>query len=146
MSLPPESQMLLGSTLDPNDPLTSMLMAGSDNFAQPYFNSNFSLNTTNMLSKQGNFHPSYDGMSATLAPSALHMSPLSTNYSEPSSTLSESAPPLSYNFALDGNLGDYKGVGFMQSGSGAASGTATPGIDSTWDAFIDDNSWVDNAT
>ncbi|MCJ1399299.1 hypothetical protein MMC11_002501 [Xylographa trunciseda] len=146
MSLPPESQMLLGSTLDPNDPLTSMFMAGSENFAQPYFNNNFNLNATNVLSKQSNFHPSYDGMSATLAPSALHMSPLSATYNEPTSTSSESGPTSTYSFGLDGSLGDYKGVGFMQGGSGAASGTVTPGIDSSWDAFIDDNSWAENAT
>ncbi|MCJ1432613.1 hypothetical protein MMC27_001970 [Xylographa pallens] len=146
MSLPPESQMLLGSTLDPNDPLTTMFMAGSESFPQPYFNNNFNLNSTNVLSKQSNFHPSYDGMSATLAPSALHMSPLPTTYNEPASASSESAPTSAYSFCLDGNPGDYKGISFLQSGSGAASGTVTPGIDSNWDAFIDDNSWAENAT
>ncbi|MCJ1296132.1 hypothetical protein MMC34_007697 [Xylographa carneopallida] len=146
MSLPPESQMLLGSTLDPNDPLTTMFMAGSESFPQPYFNSTFNLNTTNVLSKQSNFHPSYDGMSATLAPSALHMSPLSTTYNEPAPASSESVSTAPYSFCLDGNPGDYKGLGFLQCGSGAASGTVTPGIDSNWDAFIDDNSWAENAT
>ncbi|MCJ1390886.1 hypothetical protein MMC18_003747 [Xylographa bjoerkii] len=146
MSLPPESQMLLGSTLDPNDPLTSMLMAGSENFAQPYFNNTFNLNSTNVLSKQSNFHPSYDGMSATLAPSALHMSPLPTTFNEPASASSEPTPTSAYNFGLDSNLGDYKGTGFLQCSSGAASGTVTPGVDSTWDAYIDDNLWAENAT
>ena len=146
MSLPPESQMLLGSTLDPNDPLTTMFMAGSESFRQPYFSNNFNLNSTNVLSKQSNFHPSYEGMSATLAPSALHMSPLPTTYNEPASASSESVPTSAYSFCLEGNPGDYKGIGFLQSGSGAASGTVTPGIDSSWDAFIDDNSWAENAT
>ncbi|MCJ1285728.1 hypothetical protein MMC26_005069 [Xylographa opegraphella] len=146
MSLPPESQMLLGSTLDPNDPLTTMFMAGSESFPQPYFNNNFNLNSTNVLSKQSNFHPSYDGMSATLAPSALHMSPLPTTFNEPASAASESASTSAYGFCLDGNPGEYKGIGFLQCGSGGASGTVTPGIDSNWDAFIDDNSWAENAT
>jgi len=69
-SLPAESQQLLGSALDPNDPLTSMFMAGSENYAQPFYNP-----VAPSLLKPRNFHPSYDGMSATLAPSALDMTP-----------------------------------------------------------------------
>jgi hypothetical protein len=47
MSLPPESQQLIGSALDPNDPRTAMFMAGSENLAQPFaptytYNPNFS--------------------------------------------------------------------------------------------------------
>ncbi|KAF2660662.1 hypothetical protein K491DRAFT_588564 [Lophiostoma macrostomum CBS 122681] len=36
MSLPPESQQFVGSALDPNDPATSIFMAGSDNLPQPF--------------------------------------------------------------------------------------------------------------
>jgi hypothetical protein len=36
MSLPPESQQFVGSALDPNDPSTSIFMAGSDNLPQPF--------------------------------------------------------------------------------------------------------------
>lgn len=36
MSLPPESQQLIGSALDPNDPRTALFMAGSDNLPQPF--------------------------------------------------------------------------------------------------------------
>ncbi|KAH7095351.1 hypothetical protein FB567DRAFT_27341 [Paraphoma chrysanthemicola] len=47
MSLPPESQQLIGSALDPNDPRTAMFMAGSENLAQPFaptytYNPNYS--------------------------------------------------------------------------------------------------------
>ncbi|KAL6709482.1 hypothetical protein ACN47E_001417 [Coniothyrium glycines] len=36
MSLPPESQQMIGSALDPNDPRTALFMAGSDNYPQPF--------------------------------------------------------------------------------------------------------------
>ncbi|MCJ1477127.1 hypothetical protein MMC13_005798 [Lambiella insularis] len=147
MSLPPESQMLLGSTLDSNDPFTSMLMAGSENFAQPFFSNNLSLNTTNMPSKQSGLHPSYDGMSATLAPSALNMSPSRVSSGESCSATSEPMTTPSYNFNFENNLGDFKGVGgYLQCGNGNASGTVTPGIDGSWDAFINESSWAENAT
>lgn len=47
MSLPPESQQFIGSSLDPNDPRTALFMAGSDNLPQPFaptytYNPNFS--------------------------------------------------------------------------------------------------------
>lgn len=139
--------MLLGSTLDPNDPVTSMLMAGSENFPQPYFNYNDfnNLSSSNFL-KNPNFHPSYDGMSATLAPSALDISPSRVSYPEIPSATTESTPALSFNPGFDGNPGDYKGVNFIQPGSSTGSGAVTPGIDGSWDAFIDDNSWAENAT
>lgn len=35
-SLPPESQQLIGSALDPNDPRTAMFMSGSNNIPQPF--------------------------------------------------------------------------------------------------------------
>ena len=92
------------------------------------------------------FHPSYDGMNATLAPSALDISPDSATFSDPSPATTESAntPPFSYNF--DSCLLDYKGVSFASANSAHASGTATPGNDGGWDAFIDDNSWTENTT
>lgn len=36
MSLPPESQQLIGSALDPNNPRTALFMSGSDNLPQPF--------------------------------------------------------------------------------------------------------------
>lgn len=140
-SLPTESQMFLGSMLDPNDPLTSMLMAGSENMMQPHYDPNSS------LPKQHSFHPSYDGMSATLAPSALDISSqnvtgLPSNSAVSSSSLS-STPPFSLGFS-DG-LPEMKNHNFTRSNSSHGSGTGTPAIDGGWDAFID-NSWVENGT
>ena len=141
-SLPMESQMLLGSALDPNDPMTSMFMAGSENMPQPLsYNS-----TLSNLQKSRNFSQSYDGMSATLAPSALDMSPRHQNYNPPSTTMSSSlsASPAFY----DASIPDFsKSQLFPGSNSATGSGTVTPGgIDGGWDAFINDTSWAENAT
>ena len=143
-ALPTESQMLLGSALDPNDPLTSMMMAGSDGLPQPsYFNT-----TPASLSKPRNFHPSYDGMSATLAPSALDMSPASGTFGAQPPMTSASLGKPGFQLAFDNGFPDYsKGQGmFGGPTSSNGSGTATPGLDGTWDAFINDNSWSENAT
>jgi hypothetical protein len=78
-ALPPESQQLLGSTLDPRDPMTAMLMAGSSCLPQPSFNSNSANNNSNnaVLASTGAklgvslgaaMFPSFDGMNNTLAP------------------------------------------------------------------------------
>ncbi|KAI9878462.1 MAG: hypothetical protein M1830_000796 [Pleopsidium flavum] len=140
-SLPMESQMLLGSALDPNDPLTSMFMAGSEAMVQPYYN----FNPSASMSKQRNFHPSYDGMSATLAPSALDMSPDQLSYTNPSSTSSDSLPTPAFNFNYDGAFGDLKAANLTRSSSTQGSGGVTPAIDGGWDAFINGNSWEENA-
>ena len=139
-SLPMESQMLLGGALDPNDPMTPMLMAGSENMPQPY-----NYNSTSSLHKPRAFSQSYDGMSATLAPSALDMSPRHQNYNQPSSTSLSSALgnlPAFY----DTSLTDFsKNQLFPGSNSSGGSGTVTPGLDGGFDAFINPN-WGENAT
>ena len=142
-SLPTEAQMLLGPALDPNDPFTSMLMAGSENLPQPY-----NYNTTpSTLQKPRSFNQSYDGMSATLAPSALDMSPRHQIYAQPSTTVSASPISLSAFHPYDGSLHDFsKGQMYAGGNSATGSGTATPvGIDGGWDAFID-TSWTENTT
>ena len=143
-SLPMESQMLLGSALDPNDPFTSMLMAGSEHVPQPY---NF--NTPLPQQKPRSFNPAYEGMSATLAPSALDMSPRHQTYQQPVATMS-AAPASTPAFlsAYDGAMTEFsKNRTFMAGTSSNGSGAATPGgIDGGWDSFINDTSWVENAT
>ena len=135
--------MLLGPSLDPNDPLTSMFMAGSEHMIQPY--SSYDPGTS--LLKPRNFHPSFDGMSATLAPSALNMTPPHPpNYSETSSATTDSASAPMFNFNFDNGGAEFsKGHTLTRGNSSHGSGTATPGVDGGWDAFIDDNSWVENA-
>lgn len=139
-SLPAESQQLLGSALDLNDPLTSMFMAGSESMAQPFYNP-----MAPSLLKPRNFHPSYDGMSATLAPSALDMTPhhgmpMSMN---PSGAMS--APP--YQMSFDPSAFDFtKGQLYASNNSPNGSGTATPG-DLNLDAFINDSvNWAETTT
>lgn len=113
-SLPMESQMMLGPALDPNDPFTAQLMAGSNGLPQyPLFNDMPSL-------KQGMFHSSYDGMNATLAPSALDLS--------------------SQDFADKSTMKDPE---FSRENTGGTNGSA---FDGDWNAFIDDNSWDQNIT
>ena len=132
--------MLLGfgSTLDPSDPLTSMLMAGNDNMPQQHFNFSPQLATPK-------YHPSYDGMSATLAPSALDVSPSHLSYTDSSSATNTSSSTPSFNYAFDNSLGDFKGVSFNTSSSAHGSGSVTPGADGGWDAYINDSSWTENA-
>lgn len=129
-SLPSETQQLLGPSLDPNDPLTAMFMAGSESMPQPFY-------CPAPVQKPRNFHPSYDGMSATLAPSALDMTPHHSAYT-PSGSMS--APPSQVSFNdLDFNKGHFYSSGTSPHGSGSA----TPG-DGSWDAFIDTGIWTEN--
>lgn len=137
-SLPTESQLMLGSVLDPNDPMTSMFMAGSENMIQPFYNS---MSPTQM--KAHHFHPSYDGMSATLAPSALDISPQNLS-NLPQAGPTSLTPPFAS--GLEGGLPEFKGQSFTRSSSSQGSGTGTPGLDAGWEAFINDNSWAENAT
>ena len=143
-ALSTEAQMLLGSALDPSDPLTSMFMAGSEGMPMPnYYNP-----TPNSLSKQRNFHPSYDGMSATLAPSALDMSSGQSMFSSQPPATSTSMGKPQFNLGFDSTFSDFGKSQQMFGGpnSSNGSGTATPGLDGSWDAFINDGSWTENAT
>ena len=140
-SLPVESQMLLGSALDPNDPFTSMLMAGSENLPHPP-----NYHPTSQQ-KPRSFSQAYGGMSATLAPSALDMSPRHQTYHQPTVM---SAPPSSTSAffpAYDGTMPEFsKSQMFMDGSSSNGSGAVTPGnIDGGWDSFID-TSWAENVT
>lgn len=143
-SLPMESQMLLGSALDPNDPFTSMLMAGSENMPHPY---NF--NASSSQQKPRNLSQACEGMSATLAPSALDMSPRHQNYHSPAASMSVAPASIpAFSSVYDGAIPDFsKAQMFMGGTSSSGSGTATPGaIDGGWDSFINDTNWAENAT
>jgi hypothetical protein len=75
-SLPPESQQFVGSVLDPNDPRTASLMAGSENLPQPFmgtytYNPNISPKAANRAAgDQPTMNPRFSasGMTQTLAP------------------------------------------------------------------------------
>lgn len=79
MALPTESQLLLGPALNPTDPLTSMFMAGSNAFPRPWED----VATSPLAKAAQKLHPSYDGVHATLAPSALDLSQTSAPGPEP---------------------------------------------------------------
>ncbi|KAL8674914.1 MAG: hypothetical protein Q9168_000718 [Polycauliona sp. 1 TL-2023] len=140
-SLPPESQMLLGSALGGKDPMSSIFMGGSDGFSQSYWSSGLGASV-----KPRNFHPSYDGMSATLAPSALDIptQPMSHQFFQQSSTPSTNPSFLSF----DGNVHEYPKSMYHHTHnapSSHGSGTATPGaLSGGWEAFINDSSWAEN--
>ena len=145
-SLDPGAQQLLGGTMDPNDPFTSSLMAGSENYiSNPYYP------WTNMQAqgKMGSMtpsfiHPSYNGMSATLAPSALDNSTSESG----SATTGKSgtpydstrAPSSGFDFSLS-QENNAKGFHYPES-QGLTSGQATPG-DGFWDAFVQDGQWTE---
>ena len=70
LSLPPESQQLIGSALDPNDPRTAIFMSGSDNLPQPFtptytYNPNLSKATKTAIAGNGTGTPT--GSAQTLS-------------------------------------------------------------------------------
>lgn len=90
LSLPPESQQLIGSALDPNDPRTAIFMAGSDNIPQPFMGT-YSYNPN--LSPKSRMGASVAGMTQTLAPEnsiKLDTAMDGTSSDSPPSAMSES--------------------------------------------------------
>ena len=121
-------------------------MAGSENLPQPSYNYSTSPST---FQKPRSFNQTYDGMSATLAPSALDMSPRYQIYAQPPTTISASPVSSSaWHLPYDGSMPDFtKGQMYAGGNSATGSGTVTPaGIDGTWDAFINDTSWCESTT
>ncbi|KAI9666375.1 MAG: hypothetical protein M1821_004311 [Bathelium mastoideum] len=142
-SLPTESQMLLGSALDPSDPFTSMLMSGSDRTQQPFYSYN---PNPSSKSRPMHPHPSYDGMNQTLAPGALDTNLEHHNFSNPPSATTEGViTPFTpgFGFTMDGNFNDaFRGAPLTRSNSGQGSGDGiTPGVDREWTSFVDANLW-----
>jgi hypothetical protein len=131
MSLPPETQMFLGNALDPNDPLTSMMMAGSENLPSQY---NYGTYYPNPKAQHA---PSYDGLMGTLAPSALDVTPLD----DYATSLN---PVLSQNF--NGTFGapvkappPTRNTGSIVTIDGGA-----PAVEKEWATFAD-NDWDQNS-
>ncbi|KAL9610278.1 MAG: hypothetical protein Q9167_004998 [Letrouitia subvulpina] len=139
-SLPPESRMLLKSGIDPKDPLSSMYTGANDSFMPSSWPSAHA-----SLLKARNFQPSHDGMSATLAPSALDMSPHHFQHSQHPLMINRLGQ-ITPTSLQEGGIPDFSKGWFQRSNSSHSSGTATPAIDCGWDAFINDTSWAENAT
>ncbi|KAI9840286.1 MAG: hypothetical protein M1838_004135 [Thelocarpon superellum] len=128
-ALPTETQQSLVAGLDPNDPLTSMFMAGSGR--PPYYNFD-SLNLGGIMNdglplSKGDNHPSFDGINDTLAPSALELNPTTPAPS--------SAPAFKTSF--DGHNDAFPGMPNLT----RHSSTQGSGIGDDWGAFINDNPW-----
>lgn len=151
-TLPPESQQMLAGApgFDPNDPMSSMLLHGSEAFmSNPYY----PWGDMQHGVKGMPVHPSaYPGMSATLAPAALESNndSMSATPTTSGSTAMDGGVPSS---GLDlGFSGDNKGLSINLTGSrrdhspnSAQSGQVTPG-EGFWDNFVQDSSWYDDNT
>ncbi|KAL9107150.1 MAG: hypothetical protein Q9227_007930 [Pyrenula ochraceoflavens] len=151
-SLPPESQQMLGPALDPNDPFTSMLMGGSDTFnSNPSYPWDATMSQP-IKSEHSPMHPSWNGMSATLAPSALDgaVNDLSHSTKETAPLSAGPMPPPSdgFDFNLSQESASSKGMpqasaammSRQNSGQGLKSAPITPG-EGFWDSYLQDGSW-----
>jgi hypothetical protein len=147
-SLPPEAQQLLGPGLDPNDPFTSVLMAGSENYiSNPYYPWGNLQGSCKLAETTIAMHPSFNGMSATLAPSVLEFGAdalSATTATTPPSNGNNTVPSsgLGFNFSQDGKVFDsYSRDGSTQ---GLSSGQVTPAED-FGDSSIQGGGWCEEA-
>jgi len=147
-SLPPEAQQLLGPGLDPNDPFTSVLMAGSENYtSNPYYPWGNVQGDGKPAETRITMHPSRNGMSATLAPSVLESgadallattaatTPWNDNNAMPSSG-------LGFGFSQESKVFD--SYNRDDSTRGLGSGQVTP-ADGFGGPFIQDGGWSEEA-
>jgi len=119
-ALPAESQMLLDSVLDPQDPMTNMFMAGSQYMPNSYYNFDATPSPTMSVGKDvsgGQLYPSFDGLNTALAASELEMN-----------------PGLDFQYA--GQTGFFE----AEMKETTASGTETPG-GNDFNLFIDQEAW-----
>jgi len=163
-SLPAETQMFLGANPGgfsmnnvPLNPLNMNSFFGSvaineKSQQQPFYSYN-----PNNYNKGRNMHPSFDGMSQTLAPGALDNTADPINWTTPgsASTLSNesAATPFSSTFTpgfADPMMGNNDMFKLQQQYNMTSpmvqpSGFVTPG-EAEWSAFIDSSNWDEVAT
>ncbi|KAI9721391.1 MAG: hypothetical protein M1828_005140 [Chrysothrix sp. TS-e1954] len=163
--IPPESQMFFPSNFDmANIGIPQTLggngSSGEKTTSQPFYSYKPNAMTANPSKR--NVHPSYDGMSQTLAPGALD-SKIDNSWPDMSTGLKggnvgmTSAFGYPFDYSYGGGGDDFlKGVyggemgsetaGFGGgSGSGFGSGQCTPG-DQEWHEFIETGVWDDQTT
>jgi hypothetical protein len=126
MALPTESQMMLGPSLDPRDPMTNLFMGGNQ-FINPtlYYNYGNGMPSASMPSTKADFS-TYGDMTTTLAPSDLDLSSFGNDFTN------SSMVPAS-NFFDEGMKLTAGGSGFD-----------TPGNNS-FNQFIDLDQFLDTA-
>ena len=147
-ALPPESQQMLAPALDPNDPFTASLMAGSEQFmSNPHYP------WSNSPAPKSESMSGFNGMSATLALSALDMNNDSYTATTSGASYDTSTAPssgLDFNLSQESTqLKGMPGVGgqFMtRDTSVLGSGQVTPGGDGFWDSFVQDGGWGEEST
>jgi hypothetical protein len=150
-SLPPESQQMLGPALDPRDPMTSMLMAGSEQYTS---NSYYPWGNMQNTSKFDATIPSFSGMYSTLAPSALdNTETLSASATKSADGSNDHSSVPSAGLDLNGNQDNTNLKSFHSFGTGLTrensatsfcSGQITPG-EGFWDSFVQDGGWTEEA-
>ena len=143
-SLPAESQLFLGSALDPNDPHTPMLMAGSEIMPQPFYSYNPNPSSKSRLSHSANF-----GMNLTLAPSVsiqVDTTSDSVTSSNPSSATTVTSDGLitpytpSFGYSIDSAFSDpFKSTSLARNNS--APGSPDGMIPGDWSSLIDGSMW-----
>ena len=132
MSLPQDSRQLLGPALNSNDPFTAMLMSGGPISDTPFFD--YGAFTGGAKPAQNN--ATISGMESTLAPSALSMS----------SNLGADGSASQFQDSLSNNFNDLKGFDLPGSqNSSNAESTGAQDASASWNAFIDDKQWNENA-
>ena len=147
-SLPPEAQQLLGPGLDPNDPFTSVLMAGSENYiSNPYYPWSNVQSNSKLAETTITMHASCNGMSATLAPSVLESGAdalSATTATTPPSNDNNIVPSsgLGFNFSQESKVFD--SYSRDDSTLGLGSGQVTP-AEGFGDSFIQDGGWCEEA-
>lgn len=151
-TLPAETQMFLGANVGGpamNELFSNPLGMNSGEKArqQPFYSynpNNFNIN------KGRNMHPSFDGMSQTLAPGALTGDAFSWSTPQSATTMSgDSVSTPSFNGALSqsfnqgmNDMSKFNQYGF-QSPMAQPSGFVTPG-EAEWATYIDSSNWDDN--
>ena len=137
LSLSPESQMLLESALDPNDPMTAMAMAGTEHLPMPS-----SYNSSSELKPQS-LHYSYDSVNMTIAPGALDKSPSQKNHSHLQPTISVAPSPSTVlRLGFSGQMPNFSKPNGVKSATGSR--IFTPNIDCGWDDYFGSSSGSDD--
>jgi len=132
-TLPAESQMFLGSALEPNDHFATIFMNGSEKSMMPNFgfNNGFSNMPMNKLNDGQQKYQYFEGLNPTpadgIAPSALDM------------RTSQNQPEFQFNPNV------FPPQKKQTSGTGSAVGT--PGLNGDkWDQWIEPDEWMDMPT
>jgi len=143
--LPGDAQSFFNAGFGGNASFTPNLMQTPEKAAQPFYSYN-----PNAFNKPKNVHPSYDGMSQTLAPGALDTKQDEFNWpTPPSATTDGTSTPFNnaFNYSLDTNFNLDLSKASMPVTSPAIlldSGLVTPG-ENGWASFIDQSTWDEAA-